>query len=520
MAQQTLLSGMDSFNRVLGCRETFLTEIVREALSMGRFDSDVLDSLRADIERSAKESKKVRLMDEIWRESALPRFPSFADTFEPSDFDSVDAQSFALQAGRPRVVSPEMLLVLTVVDGVFSLTSEDGYERLVGSEVFQAVTGDRGMPARSTIGKYLELVSPETHDRLHRTLYRMVRSEGLDTFAELTVDSTAVEANTCWPTESALMCGFLGRIHRLLDGQAQYTGVAYASKLVDRWLEQLRSLHREISLLPSRPGSAEQRRTLYCKMLVLAEKTHRKLRQLLETRRDRITTCCIRPSLRLRVDEMLRQIEVDFDEAGKAIASARLRVVHGTRVPASEKVFSLADPDAYMIVKGHRDPVVGYKPQLGRSAEGFISCFELTRGNPADSDRLMPMLHAHIEATGECPVAVSTDDGYSSTANLEALAEAGVELVSFSGATGRGVLGDEIYQLDACALLRCERSAVESMIFTFKHKMGMRRFCRRGLPGVNKDLSAAVLAYNLWRMAFVRRVKHRQKEDPLARRVA
>jgi len=42
----------------------------------------------------------------------------------------------------------------------------------------------------------------------------------------------------------------------------------------------------------------------------------------------------------------------------------------------------------------------------------------------------------------------------------------------------------------------------------------------RGLPGVRKHLSAAVPAYNLWRMVFVRRAKYRQEEDPLRRNVA
>ncbi len=514
MTHQTLLPGMDCFNRVLRCRETFLTQIIREALSLSRFDPCVTASLEADIDRAAKEAKKTRLMDELWREEALPRFPSFVDSFDPSDFDSVDAQSFALETGRSRAVSPEILLVLVVVDGVFSLTSRDGCERLVGSEVFQAVLGGRRTPARSTIAKYLGLVSAESHALLHQALCRMVRAEGLDTFEELTVDSTAIEANTAWPTESALIHGFLSRIHRLLARQAMYTSVAYASKLLDRWLGELADLHRTISMLPARQESAVERRKLYRKLLVLAEKSRNKLRELLENRLEKMSTCCIRPTFRLRVDDMLRQVEADFDEAGKAMASARIRVLDGESVPACRKVFSLADPDAYMIMKGQRDPVVGYKPQLGRSGNGFISCFELLRGNPADSERLAPMVAAHVEATGTCPVAVSTDDGYSSGANLNALCTAGVEVISFSGAKGRKVLGDELYELDASALLRCERSAVESMIFTFKHKFGMRRFCRRGLPGVQKDLSAAVLAYNLWRMAFVRKAKRRESDDP------
>lgn len=128
----------------------------------------------------------------------------------------------------------------------------------------------------------------------------------------------------------------------------------------------------------------------------------------------------------------------------------------------------------------------------------------------------------HRENTAQRALAVSTDDGYSSGDNLDKLIESGVHVVSFSGSTGRKVLGEDIYATDACAHLRNERSAVESTIFTFKHKLHMRRFCRRGLSGVQTDLSAAVLAYNLWRVAFVRRARHRQQEqeDPLARCVA
>ncbi|NOX55803.1 MAG: transposase [Planctomycetes bacterium] len=432
----------------------------------------------------------------------------------------MDAETFTLETGRARAISTEVLLVMVVVDGVYSLTSLEGYERLVGSEVFQAVLGGRRTPARSTVAKYLGLVSAESHALLHRTLLRMVRAEGLDTFEELTVDSTAIAANTAWPTESALIVGFLNRIHRLLERQAKYTQVAYSSKLVERWLKELARLHRSINLLPSRPGSVAKRRKLYGKLLTVADKTRKKLEHLFATRWEEITSCCIRPTFRLRVDRMLEQIEADFAEAAKAAEAARRRVLQDECVAASGKTFSLADPDAYMILKGQRDPVVGYKPQLGRSGNGFISCLELLRGNPADSERLAPMLAAHIEATGTCPAAVSTDDGYSSAANLDALCTAGVEVISFSGAKGRKVLGDELYELDASILLRSERSAVESLIFTFKHKFGMRRFCRRGLAGARKDLSAAVLAYNLWRTAFVRKAKGREPDDPPIRAVA
>lgn len=492
-----------------------MTQIVREALSVARFEPAVLGSLAADIDRAAKEDKKLRLKDRRWRRETQPDLPNLQESLEPADLESLDADALTLDPGRPRAITPEVLLVVEVANGVFPVTSLDGYDRLVGSQVFRAVVGEgRRMPARSTLGKYLGVVSDETRTLLHRAVCRMVEAEGLDTFEELTVDSTAVEANSAWPTESALITGFLTRIHRLLDRQTKYTGVPYGSKLVDRWLKDLARFHRAISMLPRKPGSAAKRRKLYAALLRTAGKTRKKLQELLARRRDAITTRRMLPSFRVRVNRILEQMASDFAEVDKAMDSARRRVLEGEKVPAAEKTFSLSDPDAYMIEKGQRDPIVGYKPQLGKSGNGFITCFEVQRGNPCDSERLKPMLDAHIEATGVRPALVSTDDGYSSAANFNELCTAGVELISFSGAKGRKVLGDDLYELDVLAEVRNERSAVESVIFTFKQKFGMRRFCRRGLSGVRKDLSAAVLAYNLWRMGYVREAMRRARGSP------
>jgi hypothetical protein len=504
---------MDRFNRVLACCDTFVTEIVREALGLARSAPSLVDAFREDMDLAAKTAKKGRLMDWIWQDADLPDLPGFVDAILPSDFDSTDPSSLPLHTGRPRAMDAELLLVLWATDGVFPLTCREGYDRLLGSEVFQALVGDAPVPARTTVAKYLALVSPETRDRAHKALHAMVLKEELDTLEELTVDSTAVPANTAWPSESALIGGFLRRIHRLLERQAAHTGVAYGSEKVARWLAELDDLHRDIGLLGSGRGTADKRKSMYRKLLAVAEKTSLTLRKLLDCRRDRIEDRCIAPTARIRVDAMMECVERSFGEAGRAMESARRRVLLGEAVAAADKVYSLADPDAYMIVKGERDPVVGYKPQIGRSAKGFVTCFEVTPGNPADSERLLPMVEGHFEATGRLPLAVSTDDGYTSADNLERLVAKGIGVVSFSGAKGRSVLGDDIYECEGARLLRNERSAVESTMFTLKYKLGLRRFCRRGIEGVRADLSAAVFAHNLWRIARVRAAKRSEEND-------
>ena len=121
----------------------------------------------------------------------------------------------------------------------------------------------------------------------------------------------------------------------------------------------------------------------------------------------------------------------------------------------------------------------------------------------------MELTNGHIRNTGVTPCLVGTDDGYSAQSNLDALAALGVETVSFSGAKGRDLLGDQLWE--GTKEIRNDRSAVESTIFTLKHMCGLRRFCRRGIQGVAQDLSEAVLTYNLWRLAWCRRKKHAEQ---------
>ncbi len=68
----------------------------------------------------------------------------------------------------------------------------------------------------------------------------------------------------------------------------------------------------------------------------------------------------------------------------------------GEPVPASEKLISLFEPHADIIVKGGRDTDYGHKLNLTTGRSGLILDLVIEAGNPADSERLLPMLERHI----------------------------------------------------------------------------------------------------------------------------
>jgi len=215
----------------------------------------------------------------------------------------------------------------------------------------------------------------------------------------------------------------------------------------------------------------------------------------------------LKPSLRQRAELLIRQIHQDGVTAIKTIQQSMLRVHDGISTKAREKVLSLADRSAAYIEKGGREPVIGYKPQLARSAAGFVSALLLEEGNGADCLSLLPLAERSILNTGVTPSKIGTDDGYAAKKHLEALRALGVEQVSISGAKGKALLGEDLWNHPDYLEQRCKRSAVESLMFTLKFNHNFGRPGRRGVEAVRSELTLKILAYNFDHAALMRKRK-------------
>jgi len=82
------------------------------------------------------------------------------------------------------------------------------------------------------------------------------------------------------------------------------------------------------------------------------------------------------------------------------IAQTERRVLAGEAVPAGEKLVSLFEPHADIIVKGSRDVDYGHKLNLTTGRSGLILDLVIEAGNPGDSEPLLPLLERHIAFYG------------------------------------------------------------------------------------------------------------------------
>ena len=87
----------------------------------------------------------------------------------------------------------------------------------------------------------------------------------------------------------------------------------------------------------------------------------------------------------------------------RIVAQTERRVLHGEAIAANEKIVSLFEPHADIIVKGGREVQYGHKLNLTTGRSGLILDLVIEPSNPADSERFLPMLKRHIAFYGQAP---------------------------------------------------------------------------------------------------------------------
>ena len=165
-------------------------------------------------------------------------------------------------------------------------------------------------------------------------------------------------------------------------------------------------------------------------------------------------------------------------------------------MPASEKLVSLFEPHADIIVKGARDVQYGHKLNLATGQSGLILDIVVEPGNPADAERFLPMIERQIDRCGAPPRQVAADGGYASQANLTAAKARGVNDVAFHKKRGLAV-EDMVKSRWVYRKLRNFRAGIEAGISCLKRAYGLARCTWRGLDHFKTYIWSAVVAHNL-----------------------
>jgi transposase, IS5 family len=169
------------------------------------------------------------------------------------------------------------------------------------------------------------------------------------------------------------------------------------------------------------------------------------------------------------------------------------------------RLVSLFDPDARPIRKGRvkvpGGTEFGYKVVEADDERGFVTDYEVTRGNPEDSTLLVSAVKRHIERVGQPPQRIAVDRGMASSKADGALADLGV---AFRCLPKRGKRTEAEREREHCGWFRrlhAFRAGGEARISVLKRKYGWRRSRARGIDRVQTWVGWGVVTHNLTKYA-------------------
>ena len=501
--QKTIAEAAPIYNLILPVPDTDFRDFLAEVDELSRFAPKILEEIDKDLDANARAKKKHRLEDRKFFENRTLGLPEF----HVKEAELL-ADQLEMGTGRPRM-SADLVYLFVMIRGFLggSLASKAARRFLRESMSLYAYLDNRdmAMPGITTILENINLVSAKTLNLIFDEQIKFVLKEDLDDFLKLTIDSTSVKANSRWPTDAKILTGLLMRVNRL--GQKLHVfGLAnFRPGWVPRWLEEMGKLVFQICLVAGKANSSGKLKKRYRGLLKRGRKAANALTTELNSLEQGLLMEALPPSRRVLLQRVLNQIKADLADANKVIDYANDRVFHDKKLPSTEKVLSLSDGSAAYIKKGSRNPVIGYKPQLVRSANGFVTSLVVPEGNAADSIELVPAIRESIKRTGVIAALVSTDDGYASVKGRDEVLGMKVKSISISGSKGKKLTDLDDWESETYRNARRDRSAVESLMFTIKDGFEFGELGRRGIDAVRSELMEKVLAYNCCRIILMKK---------------
>ena len=397
--------------------------------------------------------------------------------------------------GRPGTPA-EIVIRMLILKHLFDWSYNDLEQEVRANLVYRAFTRiDAGeVPDAKTILKIARALGPDVIEQLHRQVVDVAKRAGVTHGRRFRIDTTVVETNVHYPTDSSLLQDGM----RVLTRTMQRASVALGDR-PGRVRDRRRSVGRRVLIIGRQARSPETREALV-----------RSYRQLMATTRAVVrdaTTMVRRICQRLRhvsasvattltgARTRLRQMQPLMT---RILAQTRARIFGGdTHVP--DKVLSIFEPHTEAIRKGKiaKPTEFGKLVTIQESEHQIITGYDVHVARPADMTLWTPALDRHIAIFGRAPDVAAADRGFASAKNEEAALARGVRHVVLPrpGAKSPARRAHERQRW----FRRGQRWRVgcEGRISVLKRRHGMRRCRYHGADGTARWVGLCVIADNL-----------------------
>ena len=306
--------------------------------------------------------------------------------------------------------------------------SYDTLEREVRANlVYRAFTriGDEKVPDAKTLARLGQLIGAEVIEELHQRIVQLAQEHGVTGGRKLRVDTTVVETNIHYPTDSSLLGDGTRVLTRTMKKIEQKAG-GLKRKVRDR----MRSVRKRVLAiaLSTRYLGAEgeaRRKKQYGELVSLTRKTVNQAQGILEEVKAGPR------ARRILLRSLVESLATMMGRVQQVVKQTRLRIFAGV-TQSQEKIVSVFESHTEIIRKGKasKPTEFGKLVKIQESENQIISHFEVFAERPSDRQLLVPSIEVHQRRFGRIPAWVAADAGFHSQQNEKAARTLGVRWLS------------------------------------------------------------------------------------------
>lgn len=349
----------------------------------------------------------------------------------------------------------------------------------------------------TTLDKLKNSIPPATWKKVNELLGRHAVDQKLISGEKVRLDTTAVETNIHWPTDSSLLWDTYRVLARLIDRAREVDPEAVGDQRLHP--RRAKRLAQQIGRMGGMKNASSQLQVLYKDLLGRLEALFEWARRVQSNLRDG------RKKNRYRFFEdavaqaLVEDLEHYLDLGSRVVDQARRRVVRGESVPNSEKLFSLFEPHTELLKRGKagRPIEFGHMIQIQQVAQKFITDYDAFEKKPVEYQLLDRAINRHRALFGKNPKEVAADKGYYESVDALNTLRKQVKLVCIGKKGNR--TEDETQREHDPAFRHAQRfrAGIEGTISFLKRVLGLFRCFNKGWEHFSASVGQAVFSHNL-----------------------
>ena len=398
---------------------------------------------------------------------------------------------------RGRLGTPaDVVIRMLILKHLFDWSYDDLEQEVRANLVYRAFTHiDAGdVPDAKTILKIARALGPEVIEQLHRQVVEVAKRAGVTHGRRFRIDTTVVETNVHYPTDSTLLQDGVRTLTRTM-----HHGCAALGDPDTRVRNRLRSVGRRVIAIRLQSRREESRPAMvrsYRRLLGVTRAVVREATTMIRRLGQRVRTASVGPAARMR--RVQRQLQGLKPIVERVIAQTRARVLGGD-AHVADKVVSVFEPHTAVIRKGKmaKPTEFGNLITIQEAEHQIIAAYDIHDGRPADRALWVPSLDRHREIFGRAPFLATADRGFSSAANEREATRRGVRRVVLPH-PGRKTAARRAYERQPWFRRgRRWRVGSEGRISVLKRRHGLTRCRYHGRDGMHRWVGLGVIADNL-----------------------